>query len=175
MSKNISIILNYPKRVCTIFFIVHSLLLLSHGIFDYYFSDYDIILDIIILFLLQSITLFITLSKNYNNLKFFRLSLFLSLLHFFAIIYSILVYCFCLIIHKETYCIRCSNKEKKLNWGIFLLFIKSTELIPLLALILACRKIKNFPNKREIKINGFDINENYNGNFYEDTSGLSGE
>ena len=175
MSENISIILNYPKRICTIFFVVHFVLLLSHGIFDYYFSDYDIILDIIILLLLQSITLFITLSKNYNNLKFFRLSLFFSLLHFFAIIYSILVYCFCLIIHKEIYCIRCSNKEKKINLAIFLLFIKSSELIPLLALILKCRKIKNFQNKTEIKMNGFNINENYNGNFDEDASGLSGE
>ena len=153
MGKNIKIILEYPKNIYRIFFIIQFCLLLSHGMHDYYFSDYDIILDIIILLLLQSILLFITLSQNHNNYSFYKLSLYLSFFYSCAIVYSILVYIFCLIIEKEMFCVKCIKKNKDIRLAILLLIIKGIELIPFLVVIIYNKKIKKITSKNEINLN----------------------
>ena len=136
-------ILRFPKIICWIFFFTHfRFLVLFHGVSNFFISKFDLILDIIILIILQSISLFITLSEIHNNYTFYKFSIFFSIINILAIFISILNYIFFIIIIVEF-----QDKNKAL--GYILLIFKLIEILPLIILISINKKIKISPGNIE--------------------------
>ena len=140
--KNIRILV-FPKIICWIFFFTHFIfLVLFHGVSNFFISKFDLILDIIILIILQSISLFITLCEIHNNYTFYKFSIFFFIINILAIFISILNYIFFIIIKVEF-----QDKNKAL--GYILLIFKLIEILPLIILISINKKIKISPGNIE--------------------------
>ena len=160
MEKNIKRVLQFPKIISYIFFFIQFGFLIGfHGITGskYYISLIDLILDIVILLLFQSISLFTMLSESHNNYAFYKYALFFSVVINLAILFSIAIYILCLIFDKDYHIIlncKC-NKKKKL--GYFLIALKAIELVPSISIFMTTKKIKRSPGTIDLAFNDLDI------------------
>ena len=133
-------ILGFPKIICWIIFFTHFIfLVLFHGVSNFVISKYDLIVDIIILIILQSISLFITLSEIHNSYTFYKFSIFFSIINILAILISILDYIFFII----------KKKDENKSLVYILLFFKIIEILSLIILISINKKIKKSPGNIE--------------------------
>ena len=160
MEKNIKRVLQFPKIIsCIFFFIQFGFLIGFHGYTGskYYISLIDLILDIVILVLFQSISLFIMLSESHNNYSFYKYALFFSVVINLCILFSIAIYILCLIFNKDLHIIlKCKcNKQKKL--GYYLIALKAIELVPSISIFMLTKKIKRSPGTIDMAFNDFNI------------------
>ena len=155
MNRKIS---NNLKYICWILFLIHFCFLVGfHGIkTNNYFNIYNLILDIIILILFQSISLFITLSELHNSFIFYIFSFICSFLDSLVILFSMIISFLCFI-GKNNYFNEC---KRSLGLEFFLFFFKLFELVPLFILIFVFKKIKKEPGSIEMKLENFQIDRN---------------
>ena len=160
MEKNIKRIIQFPKNISFIFFVIHFGFLVGfHGITssEYYISLIDLIIDIVILVLFQSISLFIALSESTNNYAFYKFSVFFSVIITLAILFSILIYILCLLLDKNYDIILKCKCNKKKELGYFLIALKFIELLPSLSIFIIVKKIKRSPGTIDMAFKDFNI------------------
>ena len=134
-----------------IFFIINFLYLaIFHGLFRLYINLYELFIDVVLLFSLESIGILITLSNGRNNYCCFMTSLIISLFNGLIIIFYILIVIFTLFVTKyndnENYFLRphyINTEDTGIDsWvGIVLIVIKVINLIPVIILIIFKFKI----------------------------------
>ena len=142
-----------------IFFVQFGFLIGFHGITGpkYYISLIDLILDIVILVLFQSISLFIMLSQTHNNYTFYKYALFFSVVSNLAILFSIAIYILCLIFGNKYHIIPNCKCEEKKKLGYCLIVLKVVELVPSISIFIIKNKIKKSPGTIDMNFSDLDI------------------
>ena len=130
-------------------FTIHFIYIgIFHGIFKKYLCIFDIIVDVILLFTLESIGILITLNNNRNNYKFFTISLIISYVNIPLILFSIFIIIFTLFI-KNTAVDKFLKPQEEWPYiageicqGL-LIILKLIEASPVIILIIWKRKLES--------------------------------
>ena len=124
-------------------FIIHFIYIgIFQGIFKKYLCNFDIIVDAILLFTVESIAILITLSNNRNNYKFVTISLIISYVNIPLILFSIFINIFTLFI-KNTAVDKFLKPQEEWPYitgepwqGLLLIILKLIEASPVIILII---------------------------------------
>ena len=117
-----------------------------HGFMKKYISIWDIIIDVILLFSLEAISVLLTLSNKKDNLIFFKISFVISIVNIVLILFYIFVVVFIYFVKdKMEDLIKPEDwpKDEGRQWhGVVLILIKIFETFPLFAMILSQKKFE---------------------------------
>ena len=144
-----------PMVSCWIIFSIQFIYIgVFHGILRKFLSLWDIIMDVVLLFSIEAIAVFITLSNNRNNYTFFKISFIVSIINVFLILFYIFLVVFAFYLgnnknlsffnDKKGNFPNLDNEKLTLNLlFILLICIKVIELLPLVILIVYMKKLES--------------------------------
>ena len=148
--RHLSGLLTCPMITCWVFFGMHFIFIgLFHGIFRKYIDIYDVILNIVLLFTIEAIAVFLTLSNSRNNYKFLLISLLISSVNIILILFSIFVYVFSFFLKDKlkSFIKAESWLEKEGEWwkGTLLIVLKVIECLPFIIILIYKKKADSSP------------------------------
>ena len=141
-----------PLIISWLFFVVQFAYMgIVHGIFHFYISLMDLILDVVLLFVMETIAVLLTLSNNNNDKNLFKAALFVSIFAVIIIILSIIIISFAFFFNSTL--INILNHQTPLNnpklndkWiGIVLIVVKFIEVLPLIMISIYLQKLESSP------------------------------
>ena len=144
-----------PMVSCWIIFSIQFIYIgVFHGILRKFLSLWDIIMDVVLLFSIEAIAVFITLSNNRNNYTFFKISFIVSIINVFLILFYIFLVVVAFFLgnnknlsffnDKKGNFPNLDNEKLTLNLlFILLICIKVIELLPLVILIVYMKKLES--------------------------------
>ena len=139
--------LTIPMIGCWVIFGIHFIYIgVFHGICQHFLSIWDIIIDVILLFSLESIAVLITLSNSRNSYLLLKISFIISIVNVLFVLFSIFIIIFTLFVKgKMNDFIMPEEPWPKTDGvayeGILLTILKVIEISPLIILIISLKKI----------------------------------
>ena len=141
-----------PLIISWLFFVVQFAYMgVVHAIFHFYISLMDLIFDVILLFVMETIAVLLTLSNNNDSRTLFKAALFVSIFAVIIIILSILIISFAFFSNNTLINIlghQTPLNNPKLNdkWlGIVLIVVKFIEILPLVIISIYLQKLDSSP------------------------------
>ena len=139
--------LTCPVVGCWIIFAIQFIYMgIFHGLHRLFLSIWEIFIDIILLFSIEAIAVFITLSNSRNNYTFFKISFIVSIVNVLFILFYVFLVVVTFFIKYDTLAIFKAERNwpeyKGETWqAIILIVIKAIELLPLVLLIVVMKKL----------------------------------
>ena len=134
-----------PLIICWLFFIIQFAYMgVVHGILHFYINLTDLILDVVLLFTMETIAVLLTLSNNNNSRPLFKAALFISIITVIVIILSILIIVFGFFIKVNSISFLKPETTSNFNekWkGIGLIVIRVFETLPLIIISIYLSKL----------------------------------